>query len=242
MSDLQESSIGHAPGDRWEFDADVTRVFDDMLERSIPQYEVMRDAVFAVSAQFVQPRSVIVDLGCSRGEALAKFVDRFGAGNYYVGVETSEPMVQAATARFRAYIDSAVCQIKHHDLRLGFPPMPPAAVVLSILTVQFIPIEYRQRIVQAAYDQLTNGGAFVMVEKVLGATAAIDLIMTSEYWKLKGVNGYSTDEIERKRMSLEGVLVPVTARWNEDLVASAGFRQIDCFWRWMNFAAWVAIR
>ena len=55
-------------------------------------------------------------------------------------------------------------------------------------------------------------------------------------------NGYSAEEIERKRLSLEGVLVPVTARMNEDLLRSAGFDQVDCFWRWANFAGWLAIR
>jgi hypothetical protein len=34
--------------------------------------------------------------------------------------------------------------------------------------------------------------------------------------------------------------VPVTARWNEDMVREAGFRDVDCIWRWCNFAAWIA--
>ena len=32
------------PGSRWSFDDSVTQVFDDMLMRSIPQYDVMRNA------------------------------------------------------------------------------------------------------------------------------------------------------------------------------------------------------
>ena len=44
------------------------------------------------------------------------------------------------------------------------------------------------------------------------------------------------------RASLEGVLVPVTAEWNEAMLHAAGFRQVECFWRWMNFAGWLAIR
>jgi tRNA (cmo5U34)-methyltransferase len=81
-----------------------------------------------------------------------------------------------------------------------------------------------------------------LVEKVLGETAPIDALMTRLYYGLKASNGYSQDQIDRKRLSLEGVLVPVTARWNEELLKQAGFRQIDCFWRWMNFAGWVAIK
>ncbi len=33
------------PEGKWEFDAQVTDVFDEMLRRSIPQYDVMRNAV-----------------------------------------------------------------------------------------------------------------------------------------------------------------------------------------------------
>ena len=65
--------------------------------------------------------------------------------------------------------------------------------------------------------------------------------MVKHYHQLKKHNGYSDELIERKRLSLEGVLVPVTARWNEELLRSAGFTQVDCFWRWMNFSAWVGV-
>ena len=49
-------------------------------------------------------------------------------------------------------------------------------------------------------------------------------------------------QIRDKRKSLEGVLVPVTAKWNEDILRQCGFRKVDCFWRCLNFAAWVAIK
>jgi tRNA (cmo5U34)-methyltransferase len=66
--------------------------------------------------------------------------------------------------------------------------------------------------------------------------------MVERYYTMKARNGYTQEQIERKRLSLEGVLVPVTAHWNEELLRIAGFTQVDCFWRWMNFAAWIAVR
>lgn len=226
----------------WAFDEPVATVFDDMLRRSIPQYAVMRQAVFDLGCRYVTPGSQIVDLGCSRGEALAPFVERFCSHNRFVGIEVSEPMLAAARARFQGLSKVGLVDIRAHDLRRdGYPPVV-ASLVLSVFTLQFIPIEYRQGLVQDIYDHLEPGGAFLLVEKILGANAHLDRAMVDLYYGLKGANGYSQEQIERKRLSLEGVLVPVTARWNEELLRQAGFRQVDGFWRWMNFAGWIAVK
>ncbi len=230
----------HADG-KWTFNEEVARVFDDMLARSIPQYDVMRKAVFDVGCRYVQPETAIVDLGCSRGEALAPFIDRFGALNRFVGVEVSAPMLAACRHRFKGLIDCGVVDIRELDLRKSYPPVA-ASLTLCVLTLQFVPIDHRQRVVRDMHARTVKGGAVILVEKVLGATAEIDDVFTSEYYRLKAAHGYSCEEIERKKASLEGVLVPVTAKWNEDLLRTAGFHQIDCFWRWMNFAAWVAVK
>jgi tRNA (cmo5U34)-methyltransferase len=236
------SSLGHMPaGDKWTFDGSVADVFDDMLARSIPQYDVMRRAVFDIGRQFVKPKTDVVDLGCSRGEALAPLVEQFGAYNRFTGVEVSPPMLEAARQRFKSYIDSGVVDIRNLDLRREYPPVR-ASLTMSVLTLQFTPIEYRQRIVRNVYEHTAPGGAFILVEKVIGSTADIDDVLVKLYLAMKGESGYSQEEIERKRLALEGVLVPVTAKWNEQLLDAAGFREVDGFWRWMNFAGWIAVR
>lgn len=80
------------------------------------------------------------------------------------------------------------------------------------------------------------------MEKVLGSSAPIDDLLARRYYALKAAHGYTAEQIERKRLALEGVLVPVAARSNEDLMRDAGFDQIDCFWRWCNFAGWIALK
>ncbi len=229
------------PAGKWEFDGDVTDVFDDMLSRSIPQYEVMRKACFDLACRYAQRKTDIVDLGCSRGEAMAALVDKFGINNHFVGVEVSPSMLAASQERFAGMIRAGIVDIRNCDLRKEYPPVA-ASVTLCVLTLQFTPIEYRLRIMQDIYDHTVSGGAFIIVEKLIGASAQIDRHFVDTYYKLKAANGYSQNQIERKRLSLEGVLVPMTARWNEEMLQMVGFRQIDCFWRWMNFAGWIAVK
>ncbi len=231
------------PLGQWTFDDNVTQVFDDMLQRSIPQYEVMRESVFNFAKPFVEHKTQIVDIGCSRGNALRPFVEHFGAYCRYEGVEISEPMVEASRQTFNGSIQSGLTHISHHDLRDGLPiRIYGASVILSVLTLQFIPIEYRHHVVSECYDRLQKGGAFILVEKVLGNTSLLDKIFVDEYYQLKASNQYTQEQIATKRKSLEGVLVPITAKWNEELLTQAGFRAMDCFWRWGNFAGWIAVK
>lgn len=237
------SSLGHFPSkDKWEFDDAVTNVFDDMLERSIPQYKIMRKAVLDLSTQFIREDTDVVDLGCSRGESIAPLVQQFMEKNHFIGCEISDSMLNASRERFAKEIELGIVDIRKMDLRSEYPETKNVSITTAVFTLQFTPIEYRQDIIQRIHDSTVKGGVFILVEKLLGQSAFIDGAMKSIYYDLKGKNGYSRDEIEIKRLSLEGILVPVTAKWNEELLQNAGFRYIDCFWRWMNFAGWVAIK
>ena len=236
-----ETSVGHRPAGAWEFDGGVTAVFDDMLERSIPEYRVMRRACFDIGSRFIIPKTTIMDLGASRGGAVEPFIRRFGAANRFVLVERSQPMVEALEEKFGGYKPSGILDIRTDDLRYMMPK-ERCSLVLSILAVQFTPIEYRLQILWRAWESLIPGGALIFVEKILGETATTDALMTDLYLDMKRENGFSEDDIAEKRKSLEGVLVPVTAKMNEGFLRGAGFQEFDCFWRWMNFAGWIAIK
>ncbi len=230
----------HVPSkDKWEFDESVTDIFDDMLARSIPQYEVMRKAVSSIACEFMQSSGCVVDIGCSRGEQIARLIQSYGAGCHYHGIEISEPMIGAAKDKFKNH---HCVKLHELDLRKDWLTIENISVTLSVLTLQFIPIEYRLGLLKKIYDSTRKGGCFILVEKVIGGSADIDSLLTNQYYNLKHQNGYSVYEIERKRLSLEGVLVPVTANWNEEMLKLSGFTEVDCFWRWMNFVGWVAIK
>ena len=239
MSEAQRDEV--VPRGAWQFDQEVTAVFDDMLQRSIPQYNAMRMVTFEVGRRFVQPGTAIIDMGCSRGQALLPFVSTFSAANEYIGLEISEPMIEAARQNFSCHPHGKRVSIRSADLRHEFPGVT-SSLVLSVLTLQFTPIEYRQQIIRRVFESLAPGGAFILVEKILGATSRLDEAFVELFLNIKRENGYSESQIDRKRMSLEGVLVPVTAPGHEELLRQEGFASVDCFWRHLNFAGWVAVK
>lgn len=222
--------------DKWEFDDEVAKCFDDMLERSIPDYETMRMLCYNIGRHFIKEGKDIIDIGCSNGNAALPFVKTFD--NHFILCDVSESMLDLCKRGFKNYPNVSVIK---HDLRKGLPDAD-ACLVLSILTVQFTSIEYRHKILSEIHDKLDKGGALIYVEKLLGYNEKIDSILVDEYYSLKTENRYTHEQIQAKRKSLEGVLVPVTEDWNYDLLRKAGFKEIECFWRYLNFAGYVAIK
>ena len=115
------------------------------------------------------------------------------------------------------------------------------SLVLSILSMQFMPTAYRQRMVEDIYKKLRPGGAFIFVEKIIGDNGADDLEVEL-YYRMKRENGYTEESIMQKRKSLENVLSPLKAGWNEDLLHTGGFEKVDMFWRCLNFCGWIAVK
>lgn len=229
---------------RWVFDERVTEVFDDMLARSIPGFEDMRELTTELACYFASKHpqgSTIIDMGCSRGGSLLPIIDRLGARYKYVGIEVSPPMRAAAEDALAGWINNGFAQVLDLDLRHDFPNRS-TAVALSVFTIQFTPIEYRQAILRRVFESLLPGGAIIVVEKILGSNHATDHLLRDLYYGMKAEHGYTPEQINTKREALEGVLVPVTAKMNIELLEQAGFVNVEPYWRSLNFAGWVATR
>ena len=222
------------PGKEWSFNEDVANVFDDMLGRSIPGYENMRDTVIRMISPIVTNGGHILDLGCSHGEMIAKLIKDLGSSMYvnYVGIDSSTAMVSKARTRFA---DDERVTIVHGNIADAEMQRLRYDSILSILTLQFIPIEHRQDILKQVHDALTPNGCFILVEKVLGESAGGQDHLVSVYHQMKKDNGYSEEQVEAKRLSLQNVLVPVRASENIRMLKSAGFSVVQPFWQNLNF-------
>ena len=237
------TSLGYLPtlDRRWESHDSVTSCFDDMLERSIPDYRGMREACFQVGCEYVKRKRDTVDLGCSRGGAIAQLLGRFDENGLYVEVEVSPSMREVTEKRFTPQIEHGILLVLCTYLRTDYPSCYPC-LTLCVFTLQSTPIEYREKILNRICSTTLPGGALIFVEKILGPTGHLNDDIVRVYYDFNRRSWYTDEEIYRKKLSLGGVLVPLRTAWNEDILARTGFRHIDCFWRRYNFAGWVAVK
>ncbi len=233
----------YKPDGKWTFDDGVTRVFEDMLSRSIPGYSTMRDCVVRIANPILtnSPIPRLLDIGSSRGETIYQILDSLPAhvSVTAVGVDSSKPMVDAATDLFGNFDNVRFVCADATDIEIS--PME-YSVITSVLTAQFIPLDVRQHFYKQVHNGLSFNGAFIIVEKILGETPLCQDFLVDIYHRYKSDNGYTDEQIEEKRKALQGVLVPLRGSENERMLNDAGFTNIQRFWQCLNFAGWVAFK
>lgn len=226
-----------SPGEKWEFNEDVAACFANMLERSIPDYKSMRALTYKIGEQFIQPDTLIVDVGCSTGLAVEPFVEKYRDQNDFLLIDNAPAMVEACRRRFH---EEPGVTVEDGNLWEHLPLQEPASLVLSVLSLQFMPTSYRQQMIFDIHKGLAPGGALILVEKIVSED--MDDLMVQMYYEMKRENGYTQTQIMEKRRSLENVLSPLKASWNVDMLRTAGFQRIDMFWRCLNFCGWIAVK
>lgn len=225
----------------FNFGKKTAEVFDDMLGRSVPLYDELQRMIGELAAEFAQPGTNIYDLGCSTGITLSTLHSSVPANVKLIGIDYSPDMLEKCRARFAKEGSKRKYSLICRDLNKPFQVKNASVVVLN-LTLQFIKPVYRDRLIRAIHEGLTDNGCLILVEKVLGNNTAFNRMFVKFYYELKKRQGYSEMEIARKREALENVLIPYRLDENRRLLARNGFSSIDVFYKWYNFCGMAAIK
>ena len=222
------------------FNAEVARVFDNMISRSVPLYQEVIAAAVQWAIDYHQPDTSVIDVGCSTGtflELLGRFLKEPAT---LVGIDNSQPMLDKAAEKLKALA-------KMHTIELRCQSAADASfggssVVVMNYTLQFLNVPQRQQLLAAIYRGLAPGGLLFISEKVTASCARFQETATRHYEAFKARNGYERSEIERKKAALENVLVPLAHDEQVQMLRDAGFAAVDTVIKMHNFASFVALK
>jgi tRNA (cmo5U34)-methyltransferase len=225
----------------FSFNNSVAAVFDDMILRSVPLYNLVQELTVRIAARVTQPKSRVYDLGCSTATSLLKLCEYLEDGSLeFVGIDNSTPMLEQAAEKIAQHGMSNRISLLNQDI--GRSVVSEASLVLMHYTLQFLPLKERPELLRRIFDGLLPGGAFLLTEKVTHAHPRMDGLMVDLYYEYKKQNGYSDLAIAQKREALENVLVPVTVADNIELLENAGFSCTEVLLKSMNFVSILALK
>nr|Q0I3S4.1 RecName: Full=Carboxy-S-adenosyl-L-methionine synthase; Short=Cx-SAM synthase [Histophilus somni 129PT] len=223
------------------FDENVAEVFPDMIQRSVPGYSNIITAIGMFAERFVTANSLVYDLGCSRGAATLSARRHITQPNVkIIGVDNSLPMVERCRQHINAYQSDIPVEILCDDIRNI--KIENASMVILNFTLQFVPQQDRQLLLEKIYQGLNPNGGLVLSEKFRFENKKMDDLLIDFHHQFKRANGYSELEVSQKRTALENVMRTDSIETHKERLKSAGFSQIELWFQCFNFGSMVAIK
>lgn len=227
----------------FRFDGEVARVFPDMIARSVPGYTLQLELLGQLGAAHIQAGDRVYDLGCSWGAASLAVARSLPdpRGVHFVGVDQSPEML--------TYAHLAAERLRPSQHRFTWlkgdvatVPLETCGLILLNYTLQFVPLEAREALLQRCAQALRPGGALLLSEKTQAEDPAEAERQERYLERYKRAQGYSETEIANKREALRGVLVPETETIHRQRLARAGFGEVTSYFRGLAFVGWIAVR
>ena len=205
----------------WTFkDKNVAKNFDEHVSKSVPLYDEGHEIIMDMMPNFFNERTKIIDIGCSTGALMKKIRNNFLDHELdLVGIDISKEMINEAK---RNSSDKTI-KFNQQDFIKFKLNNESVDIFISYYTIQFIRPQIRMNYLRKIFDTLHWGGAFFWFEKTRGSDARFQDILTNAYFKYKERQGYSSENIYEKYMSLRGVLEPFFNQWKYRFIERGRF-------------------
>ena len=218
--------------------------FDNHISQSIRGYNDLIGDVINLSQYFVENDTYVYDIGCSTGKMLKAMIKQnaqVAERASYVGIEIEEDFKPHFVESMENIIPqnlSFVCgDVRDVEFNIH------TSLVTSIFTLQFMPRQDRQDVIQSIYDCLIPGGAFIFAEKTLANNPLIQEMRTFTYYDFKR-QSFTYDDIMTKEKKLRSMLKANTRGELISMCVEAGFDHdsIDTFWQNYAFTGFIAVK
>lgn len=230
---------GNLSGLPFSFNQEVTEVFEDMIDRSVPGYRTSLNIIKYLSQQYYQKNTNCYDIGCSLGASSAAILS--GAqSSHVIAIDNSEAMINECKKRFKTQIDSKHIEFKTEDIMHS--NLENASVVVINYVIQFLDLDQRDNLFNKIFKSLLPGGILILSEKIHFDNRFETNRVFKTHHRFKSANGYSDMEIASKRDSLDGVLV--TERENDHIkrATNSGFSKVEKILSNLNFRTYKFIK
>lgn len=175
----------------WQF-KNIADKFDSHVREQLPWYDLILDAISFIVKNILPYEGLVYDIGGSTGnlkKLLSGTTEERHARYYTIdNVKEMQPDLLG---------DAVMYDYKNFD------------VAVLNLTMMFIPVKDRDKLMCSLLDKTNKGGAIIVVDKFIqkGSYLATILRRMTLHWKYN--NGVNCDEIIHKELSLSGVQIPL---------------------------------
>ncbi len=212
--------------------------YDQIYARVILRYreihEVMLYFLTSLGRDFID----IVELGVGNGELTAEVLRRFPEAGVEA-IDLSTKMLEADGQKLLPYRDRV--NLIHSDFGT-YEFMREYDLAISSMAMHHLPDKDKLKLMKSIHRSLKEEGVFLFGDLIQSPSSYLDKKFFRIWKNYLRFNGLSKDEIEtRVKGHLNNDLpatLPEVLHWMKE----AGFRDVDCLWKYFNHAVVVGIK
>jgi tRNA (cmo5U34)-methyltransferase len=211
----------------WTFETqEIANTFDNHVREQLPWYDMVTESVAYIIKNYLSENDTVVDIGASTGNMIEKILPLVEERSCYItAIEKSESMFEKLKNKYAnesciELVDSDVMDIE----------LPKAKVYILFLTLMFIPVQQRQKLINRIKNKCEEGGIIIIVDKVCDHVGYFSTVLKRLTMHIKLLQGAKPEDVLIKEMSLAGIQIPIDV----ELLGNA-----KQFFRMGEFAGWV---
>lgn len=214
------------------FKAEEAANYDDAIRRRIPLYREIQTLMASLLPFPKKEYLRVLDLGCGTGETSISLLKEYPLARV-TGIDSSTDMLEVARKK-----------VKHTTWRVDFLCQDIRAfrldgefdVIVSGFSLHFLTPDEKEEILRKCLALLKDGGMFIDSEAVLSPSEKVYNIYMDKWKDFMRSNGFSDEEIGSHILKFLRDVKPMTVDNQLGLMSKAGFRDVECYFKYLNWA------
>lgn len=210
--------------------------YSEMPKRFVPGFEDMQRMAMLLLAEKVPNNGRVLVIGAGGGLELKVF-SRAHSGWKFDGVDPSEPMLKLAEQNLGSAIGD---RIRLHEGEADIAPDGPFDASTCILTMHFLNVEERRKMLREVYRRLKPSAPFVAVHLSFPQDNDDRAAWLSRYMDFAISSGIEAEMARQAREAIDSQLTILAPNEDETILRESGFSDVRLFYTGFAFRGWVS--
>lgn len=198
------------------------------MSRYLPAYH-QQARIFAYMMAGMHEKARVLDLGCGGG-SLSYLVMQISKKSTVVGFDQNPEALEAYMRNLSAFsgrVATVKGDISYDDLGMGYD------LVVASMALGNIENQFKETLCSRIFASLKPGGLFISRDFLLGSSPGLNACYERSW-----LQEMKSSELEKGSFDAETTLCehPAPLRQYLQLLENEGFVDVDCHWRYLNFA------
>jgi tRNA (cmo5U34)-methyltransferase len=209
--------------------------YDEFIEKVIPYYKDQNRIICSLIPFSKQAHFKVLDLGMGTG-ALSYLIAKNFKNATVHGIDLSDKMVRACQKRF--------CRLKkRHLFECGdienIVLNKKYDVVLAGLSIHHLTDKKKQDLFKRIYGSISSKGLLIIRDLIKSESLKIDQRYLQLWCEFECQNGLDANMLSKTSQDQD---IPTSMENHLKWLKRAGFKDVDCVWKYINFALFIACK